>query len=98
MLPLAFLGQAYALAGRKRQAEMTVNELKEISRHQYVFPSVFAQAYLGLGDKGKALTWLERAYDEQDPWLFWLKTWPPLDPLRSEPRFQALLRRVNFPP
>ena len=54
-------------------------------------------AYLGLGDKEQALRWLERAYDEQDPWLFWLKTWPPLDPLRSEARFQALLRRVNFP-
>jgi hypothetical protein len=52
---------------------------------------------VGLGDKEQALTWLERAYDEQDPWLFWLKTWPPLDPLRSEPRFQALLCRVTFP-
>ena len=54
-------------------------------------------AYLGLGDKDEALTFLERAYAEQDPALFWLKMSPIFDPLRSEPRFQALLRRVNFP-
>jgi hypothetical protein len=63
----------------------------------YVFPSVFAYAYLGLGDKDQALTFLERAYEEQDPGLFTLKVSPLLDPLRSEPRFQALMRRVNFP-
>jgi len=40
--------------------------------------------------------WLERAYDEQDPALFWLKVAPIYDPLRSEPRFQALMRKLNF--
>jgi hypothetical protein len=77
--------------------QKVIDELKEMSRHHYVFPSVFARAYMGLGDKNRALTWLERGYDEQDPWLFYLKVGPSLDPLRSEPRFQALLRRMNFP-
>jgi hypothetical protein len=54
-------------------------------------------AYLGAGDKEQALTWLERAYAEKDPWLFWLKVYPTYDPLRSEPRFQAVLRKLNFP-
>jgi len=50
----------------------------------------------GLGDKDQALTFLEQAYEEQDPALFYLKVWPFLDPLRSEPRFQALLHRLNL--
>jgi TolB-like protein/DNA-binding winged helix-turn-helix (wHTH) protein/Tfp pilus assembly protein PilF len=94
---LRILALVYGLAGRKSETQKIIGELKERSRHHYVFPSVFAFAYLGLDDKHQALTFLERAYEEQDPALFWLKTWPPFDPLRSEPRFQALLRRVNFP-
>jgi tetratricopeptide (TPR) repeat protein len=95
---LGLLALVYGLAGRKSETQKIIGELKERSRHHYVFPSVFAYAYLGLGDKDQALTFLERAYEEQDPALFYLKVWPTLDPLRSEPRFQALLRRVNFPP
>jgi TolB-like protein/DNA-binding winged helix-turn-helix (wHTH) protein len=93
---LGYLGQVYGLAGRKSDTRKIIGELRERSRHHYVFPSVFAYAYLGLGDKDKALTFLERAYEEQDPALFYLKMSPLLDPLRSEPRFQALLQRVNF--
>jgi TolB-like protein/DNA-binding winged helix-turn-helix (wHTH) protein/Tfp pilus assembly protein PilF len=94
---LRYLALVYGLAGRKGETQKIIGELKERSRHHYVFPSVFAYAYLGLGDKDQALTFLERAYEEQDPALFWLKMSPIFDPLRSEPRFQALLRRVNFP-
>ena len=93
---LGLLALMYGLAGRKSETRKIISELKEKSRHHYVFPSVFAYAYLGLGDKDQALTFLERAYEEQDPGLFYLKVSPLLDPLRSEPRFQALLRRVNF--
>ncbi len=93
---LGILAQIYGLAGRKSDTRKIIRELKERSRHHYVFPSVFANAYLGLGDKERALTYLEQAYEEQDPWLFYLKVWPLLDPLRAEPRFQALLRRVNL--
>ena len=87
----------YGLAGRKSETRKIISELKERSRDHYVFPSVFAYAYLGLGNKDRALTYLEQAYEEQDPALFYLKVGPFLDPLRPEPRFQALLRRVNFP-
>lgn len=74
-----------------------IDELNEIARHRYVAPSLFVKPYLGLGDKDKALTWLEKGYQEHDQGLCFLKvnwTW---DPLRSEPRFQAVLRRMNFP-
>src|SRR5437667_1993579 len=94
---LGLLGLMYGLGGRKSETRKIIGELKERSRHHYVFPSVFAYAYLGLGEKDRALTYLEQAYEEQDPALFYLKVSPLLDPLRSEPRFQVLLRRVNFP-
>jgi TolB-like protein/DNA-binding winged helix-turn-helix (wHTH) protein/tetratricopeptide (TPR) repeat protein len=93
---LGFLAQVYGLAGKKRQAQEILDGLKRTSHHHYVFPTVFAQAYLGLDDKEQALTWLERAYAEKDPYLFWLKVGPSYDPLRSEPRFQALMRKLNF--
>jgi TolB-like protein/DNA-binding winged helix-turn-helix (wHTH) protein/Tfp pilus assembly protein PilF len=94
---LGGLAWVYGMAGRKGDARKIISELRERSRHHYVFPTVFANAYMGLGDKDRALTYLEQAYEEQDPQLFYLKVVPFWDPLRSEPRFQALLRRVNFP-
>jgi TolB-like protein/DNA-binding winged helix-turn-helix (wHTH) protein len=93
---LGWLAHGYGLVGQKHQAQVTLNKLEIAFRHHYVFPTVFVDAYLGLGDKEQALTWLERAYVEKDPWLFWLKVWPTYDPLRSEPRFQAVMRKLNF--
>ena len=93
---LGGLAWVYGVAGRKGDTRKIISELKERSRHHYVFPTVFANAYLGLGDKDRALRYLEQAYEEQDPALFYLKVGPFFNPLRSEPRFQALLRRVNL--
>jgi hypothetical protein len=90
--------RSYLLFEVRGEDAQSHSKLRERSRHHYVFPSVFAYAYLGLGDKDRALTYLEQAYEEQDPELFYLKVGPLLDPLRSEPRFQALLRRVNLLP
>jgi hypothetical protein len=57
-----------------------------------------ALVYAGLGEKDRAFEWLERAYKDHDKSLYFLKVDPTLDPLRSDPRFQDLLRRMNFPP
>ena len=72
-------------------------QLNEIARHRYVAPALFVSAYLGIGDKDAALTWMERRIEEQDQELVSPRVDPSLDPLRSEPRFQALMRRMNFP-
>jgi hypothetical protein len=53
--------------------------------------------YRGLGETNLALDWLERAYEERDPWMPWIKVDPTSDPIRSHPRYQDLLRRMNFP-
>ena len=62
-------------------------------------PAEMAVIDLGLGEKEKALAWLEKTYeDHEDEALLYLKEDPIYDPLRSDPRFQSILRRMNFPP
>ncbi len=96
--PRAVLAYTYAISGRRRQATRVLTELFELSRRQYVPQHHIAVIYAGLGDKNQALAWLEKAYEERDAWLVWLKVEPMVDSLRSEPRFQDLLRRVGLPP
>src|SRR4029077_5454704 len=96
-LVIATLASVQGLAGRKREAMKLIDELKERSRQHHVSPSLFAEAYIGLGEKDEAMTWLERAYEEHDQWMVYIKAYPGWDALRSEPRFQAIVRRMNFP-
>src|SRR6516225_5201743 len=94
---LASVASVYGLAGRKREALKLIDELKGRSRHHYLPAGVFAEPYLGLGEKDEALTWLERGYEEHDQSMVDINTYPGFDALRSGPRFQALVRRMNFP-
>ena len=95
--PLAVLASIYGLQGRNDEAEALIKELKETARHRYVSGFFFAEAYVGLGQRNQAITWLERAYEEHDQWMVFANAYPGLDRLRSEPRFQALMHRMNFP-
>jgi tetratricopeptide (TPR) repeat protein len=95
---LATLAGIYGLQGRKHEAEELIDELKKTARHQCVSGCFFAEAYVGLGQKDQAITWLGRAYEDHDQWMVYVASNPVLDPLHSEPRFQALLCRMNFPP
>jgi TolB-like protein len=97
--PIGFghLGNAYARAGYKAEAHRAIQKLMEPSRHG-VRNYAAALVYAGLGEKDPAFEWLERAYRVHDQGMCYLKVDPPLDPLRSDPRFQDLLRRMNFPP
>ena len=90
------LGHAYAVSGKRAEALKLLDELKEMSGRQYISPLDFAFIYTGLGDKQQALDYLEKAYQERSTWLMWIKVDPRFDPLRSEPRFQNLLRRMNL--
>jgi TolB-like protein/Tfp pilus assembly protein PilF/DNA-binding winged helix-turn-helix (wHTH) protein len=97
-VPVASLAGVYGLAGRKVEARKLIDELKERARQRYVSGFLIAEAYGGLGEKDQAFTWLERAYEDHDQWMVFINAYPGLDPLRSEPRFQALVRRMNIPP
>jgi hypothetical protein len=57
-----------------------------------------AVVYTGLGERTSALEWLEQARSRRAEGFYWVRVDPRLDPLRSDPRFQDLLRRMNFPP
>jgi hypothetical protein len=75
-----------------------LNQLEEISRQSYVPPFAFAFIYIGLGDKDRAFAWLEKDYEQRDNPMVFLKAESLFDPLRSDPRFQDLVRRVGLPP
>ena len=63
----------------------------------YCSAVMIARCYEGLGDMDRTLAWLNTAYDERDGLCPFLDRWPPYDPVRSDPRFQALMGRMNFP-
>jgi tetratricopeptide (TPR) repeat protein len=95
---LVNLACVFAQSGRKREAMGLLRDLQALAKRRYVDSAVFAQIYVGLGDKDKALQWLEKAYQERSGSIWKLRVEPRWDPLRSDPRFQDLLRRMNFPP
>ena len=93
---LANLGHAYALSGRRDDAGKVLRQLEEAAKRRYVSPYEFAVIYAGLGDHSQAFQWLERSYQDHSPDMTNLKLDPLLDPLRSDPRFANLVRRVGL--
>jgi tetratricopeptide (TPR) repeat protein len=93
---LGHLGLAYGLAGRKEEARQVLDELLALNRRRYVTAPTVAHIFIGLGDKDQAFVWLEKAFQERSNYMVWLKVWPPLDPLRSDPRFDDLLQRIGL--
>jgi tetratricopeptide (TPR) repeat protein len=91
------LGYAYAVSGNRAEALKIVGEMKESAKQRYVSAYHVALVYAGLGEKGQALDWLEKAYEEHNEPLIWVGVDPKLDPLRSDPRFVRLLQRLNLP-
>src|SRR6266545_2240588 len=87
------LGYAYGAAGDRAKAEQVLRDLDELAKKQYVSPAARASVYLGLGEKAKALDWIEKAFEDMDP-LFWWNTDQLYDSVRDEPRFKALLKKM----
>jgi TolB-like protein/tetratricopeptide (TPR) repeat protein/predicted Ser/Thr protein kinase len=90
-------GNTYARAGKVSEARGCLREIRERFEKEGVGAYDMALVYAGLGEKDQAFEWLERAYEVHDQGITALKVDPPLDPLRSDPRFQDLLRRLKFP-
>ena len=94
---VAILGYAYAGANRKQDAVKILNDLNRRSKQGLVSAFDMAILHVALGEKERALNWLEQGYEQRDSWLVELKAWPWFDSLRDNPRYQDLLRRMNFP-
>ena len=93
---IGVLVRAYAHAGRRADAVRLIGELKKRKQSGYVPAAAFVNAYLGLDDHEQAFAWLEQAYKEHSNILQWTKVHPYFDPLRDDPRFKDLLRRVGL--
>jgi len=92
----AYRAKIHGRAGRKIDAQRALDELLRLNRRKPIDPWVIADAYAGLRDKNQALAWLEKAYAQHSNELVSLKVNPGFDPLRSDPRFQYLLRRIGL--
>jgi TolB-like protein/Tfp pilus assembly protein PilF len=92
---LAHLGWVYGISGRADEARAVLSELSVRRREQHLRSVYFALVHTGLGERDEALDWLEKAYEERDIWLTWLKQDPTFDSLRSEPRFTALIKKIG---
>jgi eukaryotic-like serine/threonine-protein kinase len=93
----AALGQTFATAGRRKKAIQILDDLTKLAKQKYVAPYFFAGIHIGLGEDDRAIEYLEKSYEEHSHWLMYLHIDPSMDGVRSNPRFQDLLRRVGLP-
>jgi tetratricopeptide (TPR) repeat protein len=96
-LILGFLGQALGRAGKESEARAMLTRLSDLSHTMYVPPSCFAWIHLAMGNLNDGFAWMDQAIDARDPMMMSIRTFPFLDPFRSDPRFQALLDKMKFP-
>ena len=94
---LAIAGLAQAKSGRRREAEQYLERLRELAKKGYVRTSYLASIYVALGEKDKAFAELEQSFDDRDYFLPRIKLDPFMDPLRDDPRFKDLLKRMGLP-
>ena len=92
-----WLGYAYAKAGQRDNARRVLEQQKAPSAQRYVVAAEIARVHAGLGELEEAVAWLERAYAGREAYMPYLNVDPSFDSLRSNPRFQDILRRMNFP-
>ena len=93
---LALLAHAYATSGRQAEAQKILAELHEVSKQAYVSSYDLAILYVGLGDKDRALEQLNKSYEDRAGFIIYLNVEPLFDPLRSDPRFTELVRKMKF--
>ena len=93
---LGMLGAAYGLAGRREEAQAVVNELTDRLRREYVPPFAIANVWAGMNEPDHAFKWLEKSHQDRVGILWVMKTMRQWDPLRSDPRFEDILHRMNL--
>ena len=89
-------GRHYALAGDRAAALREINRLKQLSRTKYVPSFYIAGIYLALGMENEGMDYLQKSYDERYEGLIYAHVDPVFDPVKDDPRFKALLHRMNL--
>lgn len=92
----SFIGYTYAHMGKREEAQQVLNNLLERSNRGYIPPMIFAYLCFGLKENDQGFQWFEKACEIHDPGLTWLKVHPIYDSIRSDPRYTALLKRMNL--
>jgi adenylate cyclase len=93
---VASFGYALAVSDDREKAGQILRDFEILAKQRYVTPAASMVVYLGLGEKEKALEWLEKSYADRDGRCSFLKVEPIYDNLRTEPRFQALLKKLGL--
>jgi serine/threonine protein kinase/Flp pilus assembly protein TadD len=92
----SIMGHVYAISGRKKEAEKILQGLEQRAKTDYLPATYVAKIYAGLGDRDQAFAWLEKAYASHDPQIEFLGVEQFYDPLRDDPRYADLMRRINL--
>jgi Flp pilus assembly protein TadD len=92
----AHIAHVMAVSGKKSEARALLAELQERAKRQYVPPYDIALVYVGLGENDKAFEWLEKAYADHSTEMIYFKVEPMLASLRSDPRYQVILRHMQL--
>jgi TolB-like protein/Tfp pilus assembly protein PilF len=90
------IGYVHAALGERADALAVIQQLNERSAREHVDPVLTAYIYIALGDKDQAFVWLDKGYEERSGMMCWIGIEPRFDPLRSDPRFADLLRRMGL--
>jgi len=93
---VGYLGFAYGMSGQEDEALKMLDQLSELSQQRYVSSLYKALIYLGLRKKDQVFEYLDKAYDERESWMVSLKTVPFMDTLRSDPRYEALIKKMGL--
>jgi TolB-like protein/tetratricopeptide (TPR) repeat protein len=96
-MSLAVLAHAHAASGDRVEALRLLETLQARAHEKYVPSYWIAFVHVGLGDKDRAIEWMDKAHDERSAWLAWANVEPRFDILRDDPRFREILRKVGFP-
>ena len=94
---IAALGYVCAMAGQRDEARKRIEELNELATQRYVSPVQIAQIHAGLDEPDQALDCLEKAYQDRDTYLVWLKIRPVFDSIRFDSRFDRLCEKIGLP-
>jgi tetratricopeptide (TPR) repeat protein len=90
------MAHGHALLGNKEEAHRILDKMVALSRHRYICAYEVASTYAALGETDRAFEWFRKAVEDRSECLVWAKISPWLDPVRSDPRFEMLLRQVGF--